>query len=249
VVLGLFWQRTRRTALLGVAYPVFFLVYHAAGRGVAISYYAASVTFGLIAAGFALDEAIRRAPRLGTRRGVAVAGCVLLLVQAVNIVVPLGVGWKPVLTAPMSRNADASLAQTYAGINAAEDELWAGLAFVDRPGWDDVFYVDSRWHDAYFPLPERSRSVRLGYTHYADQDVVYLDRIAPVIENMTDVTLMVKAGHPANAAIRYVYQDCLRFENAQVVVIEGPLCKGRVGALHEAYENVRAGREPGTDAG
>jgi hypothetical protein len=237
ILVGLSIPRARDVCFLVLGLLGFFLIYEASGRGSPLYYFLSSGLFTLAAAALVLDELWTRAGNR-TRRKAAVSGLAafLALVPLLVVALPMEHPIKAAQSKAFAQSLDFSLLETYRFVEDQGDDYWAGLEFLEGQPWQTVFLVDAPWHDHFFPLPQRMSEVRIGATQQVQTHPGYLARMANVMENMTDVTFMLKTGSDANEVVRSVYGDCIRFENPRLAIIEAGDCSGRAQRLEAEYE-------------
>jgi hypothetical protein len=251
VLLAAWSARRRAYAFLALAYPVFFLAFHASGRGVPLSYFMISGLFGLLVAVLVMEDLWQKTAGSTVGRRALVGGVAFLAAACLCLVVlPYSHPAKQPLTSPVSAAlrtspvlgvSDWSLPEWSRYLDTYRDAYWEGIEFVADSDWDTVFLVDGNWHDQYYPLPQRVPTVRLGFTDKLGVETDYVDRFSRVLENMTDVGLILKTDSKGNQAVRNAYSDCIVFENAEVAVIEGPRCAGRSQRLGEELGATHSG--------
>lgn len=219
---GLAWRRTRPWSALGLAFPAFYLAYSLGlGRGLSIWYYVASAALAAVAAFLALDEGVRRL-RPAAGRWVPAGAAALLLVP---LAVPgAAAAWMaaPAAGTPSTGYADLG------PLAGAPDPVRGAAAFV--AGAPNVFVVDVGWFYVLFPFSGSAGQLGYAYSEFHSNLTAWAD----AIEEVADWTVVEKHDIPLNRAIRAVYRDCVRHEDAQYAILAGKECADRGAQLEAA---------------
>lgn len=224
VLAGLAWRRSRPFSLLALAYPAFYVAYAVLGHGVEFWYLVLPAALSVLAAAVALEVAARHASASVRASGKAAAAG-LALILAILILVPSTLGAKD-LASP-GAPPPASLAQLSDQLQG--DDLADVVAAIRADQWAVVFLVDPGWFHVDHPFAERAGALGWAYTTVN----IPLGEWTYAVEG-SDVTVLMKVGRPLNEALREAYADCIQYEDATYVLIEGPRCLGRGDQLREA---------------
>jgi len=233
IVLGIKWPRTRRFALLALAYPAFYLFIAAVlGRQIETWYLVLPSFLSVVAVALVLDEWHSRArpsQAVGRRVVVGLVGALLLM----QVAVPITAAWKGPPAHPITGLPDPSYLDAVRFVNARDRTVPDAFEAVRQRDHGTVFLVDLGWFFTLYPFAEMASTVRTGYSEWYDGSEASADDWAHLVESFAASTLVHKETRPVNEALRSVYADCIVYENPDYVVIDGRGCTGRATDLHE----------------
>ena len=240
-LLALLSPRTRRFALVALAWPAFFLAYHY-GRDKAIEswYNVLPATFTLlaVAAGIStLWQARGRARWAAPAIALAVA-CLLSVQVLVPDSHPLNAG----LVTPLSHRGQWDYAQARANELARDDDLAAVLQ-VPGPGERGTWVVlDVDWSLIMHPVAANADEVVKIYSVHGPEpwrreDV---EGWGQALQTHVDATVVYARPDIAiNVATRAAYADC-GTAVGNYMVIPAQACQGHGGGIWEEYQRARA---------
>lgn len=236
-LLALLRRSTRRFALVALAWPAFFLLYHLLlDKAMEFWYYVLPASFACLAAAAGIDAVRRALPAAGVARaaavGVALLAFGLVWVQVdvphedpVNraVTTPLtGTGqWELSYLQSFERVRDAGLAEVLAIPGPDERTIWIAMDF-------EVSYL-------YHPLAQQADSVVAIHSvpHAFGPELMAQWRHA--IENETDVLVIAENDAMAdNLALRRAYAECSE-RSWPFTVVRASQCQGAGEDLWEHY--------------
>lgn len=225
-VIALFFSKTRRLALLCMAWPAFFLLYHY-GRDKAIEgwYIVAPVTMTILAAAAALDVLWYR--RHKARQIAAVTLGIL-------VVIPLGIqafvpDYDPLnakVATPLSGRGQWNLDQVRQYETTRDDDLQALMA-IPGPDERELWVTqDIDWSLVMYPVSGQSKETIKIYSMDEGLTQGIMEGWAYGIENMWNATLVLNADWSlGNTATRAAYTECSEVLG-RYTLIRASRCKG-----------------------
>ena len=238
-LLGLVNDATRRLALVAMAWPAFFLLYHYTQDKAIESWYnviPASMTVLAAAAGlWALWRHAARAP--WPQWGAAAVAVAMAALLSIQVAVPDHEPLNARLVTPWSERGQWDLRQVRANELSRDDDLAAMLAVpgtAERGRW---FALDVDWSLIMFPVAAQADEVVKVYslTHELREDEVRA--WAWAVENLTDATLLFHRDDiPINVATRQAYAEC-SVTKGQYTMLQASRCRGHGGDLWQHYRS------------
>lgn len=231
LALGLLRPRSRFLCAFALASGAFLLALQLAARDVPQWYEVPATFFALVGAAAAGDAWLRSGRPSLTRPLPAVVAVVLvyLLVMVPN-------SPERDLLRPLSRDGGNSLSGSWDFENRIRDgDLHAAIAHIPLDARPVVFGVDLAAAALFGPVTDQASHVYWDaslFRMYWEFDVHIGARR---IEANDTWTLIDRSDLPYGSAIVEVYQDCIAYENAGFVVIQGTPCVGRGQALEDAW--------------
>lgn len=240
---GLLWPRSRFPAALGLAYPVFYVVYtQLLGRGVNLWYLVLPNFLVLLGAAMTLNEAWNQAApqrRTVVRWIPAALALFLTAILAVSILAPNSEG-KADWVQPLSQTRLNNLRQSVDYEVSRDNDLQAAIQAMRLAPERDVFLADL--YEPYVVYPVAVQSGRVWNSNSWDTEHfgAEVSRWSDAIESRAHVTLVDKNrwGRPTAliVAVQEVYADCAVHDSARYLVIEGASCAGRGDELEASFE-------------
>ncbi len=244
VVLGLVFPRTRAWSAFTLAFIGLLLLLHVGfDRAVREWYRVAPAFWSVVTSLLVIDEGRRRLAgrfHVAWQAAPALAATLILGLVTVQIAAddsPSKREW----IVPVSHWEDWSLRESIRHEMGRDANLREALTWLPDGRLHAIFAPDMPYASRYYPLSERAEQVRFAESHHVALNFDLLRIWVTGIEE-SEVTLMLLRDTPPNHAIREVYRDCVRHENAEYVYIEGPSCPGR---FEELKANLLA-REKGS---
>ena len=250
-LLGLLRSRTRRFALVALAWPAFFLLYHLLlDKAMEFWYYVLPASFTCLAAAAGLD-AVRTGWDSPTKspsfvpRAVAVAAALLALgLVWVQVAVPHQDGLNQAVTTPLTGTGqwELSYVQSFEHIrDAGLGEVLAIPGPDERGTW---IAMDFEVSYLYHPLAQQADEVIAVSSVPFELPPEVVAGWRDAIENQTDVTLLAQRDDLAdNSAIQAAYAECLVWA-WPYVLIRASQCQGAGDDLWEHYLAARARLHP-----
>lgn len=238
LVVGLLSPRTRLISAFGLFFPVWYIFYYQSDLAVQIWWLLTPSFFATIGVAAVLDDWLSRTRKKDrpwrAAAPVAVAVALALLV-GVQLYAPSDSELKGRVTNPLTGHREWNLQQAIDYHEVRDQDLVNMLAQLTPKDRAAVFLVDLGWFYQFYPFSEHGETVRYGYSAYHDW---FMQEVRPwpiVVENMTQVTIIWKNDSTMGQALRNVYGECQRYENASYVIIDGPNCKGRSDRFLEEF--------------
>jgi hypothetical protein len=218
--------RTRRLAVVCLAWTAFFLIYHfVLGKALEIWYYLAPTTFALLAMAGGLQALWRRAPA-GTGRLVPLGvTLVVALLLGAQVTVADNVPAKAAVITPITHGGQWSLAQALAYEHIRDQGLYDAMAQAPADPHGTWATIDTDWSFWAYPMLPHTGQVLVYFTENAhmDRDPALL---AAAIES-SNATILYKRDNALSHALQSAYADCVKVRSDPYVLILGQACKGR----------------------
>ncbi|HUR63245.1 MAG TPA: hypothetical protein VM241_02070 [Candidatus Thermoplasmatota archaeon] len=235
-LLGLLDARTRRLAVVALAWSGFFVAYHfVLGKAVEAWYYVTPATLVLLATAAGLAALWRRAGPGRSRLLPAGATLLVAALMALQVAVPDNVAAKQAIVAPLSGQGQWDLEQALAYESGREQGLYDAMAGAPGNPHGTWVTVDTDWSFWAYPMAARTGNVVAYFTG----GVKPLDRDADALAaaiGSADATILHKLDTPANVAIRAAYQECTPVTSGDYVLILGRGCPPGAPRLHAAAD-------------
>lgn len=227
VALGLAHARSRRVAVVAVAWSGFFVVYRILfDRHVNIHYMPGPGALSVLAAALALSAAWQAWPR-PRRLAIPATALVLACLVGVQVLAPSTSALNQRLVAPLSGQGQWNLEETYEWTPFHDYELVEILALI--PEQDrDVFAVDVHYSFVLWQMQERFDIV---YAESAAMALIFRNDLHPWVDAMengtADIVILGRdSPNPLNQAIRDAYASCVEHEVGEFIAIRASACKG-----------------------
>jgi hypothetical protein len=169
-----------------------------------------------------VSAAARHAAPAVRRAGVA-AGAVAAVALLTVALIPSSFGARD-----WAGPADATPPLSELDTALAGDGLDKVLPHILDDQWDLVLLVDVAWPHVEEPFARRAETLGWSYTGLGQPPEVW----SYAVEN-SQVTVLAKTDRPVNESLRRTYADCVQYEDAAYVLLDGPRCPGRTEALRD----------------
>lgn len=237
IALGaLAWRPTRRLALACLAWPAFFLLYHAlTGKAVEAWYHVVPATLSLVLVAVTLGRLDR--DRAATQRPwVPAVACLVLAGLAVQVAVPAGASANAAVATPLSGHGQWDFDEAYAYERTRDRDLQQAIDLIPAEARATVLALDMDWSLVHHPVASVAQRVDKDYTQGVPMDEAALRWWAHTIESRVNASLVREGQTPLNHAIRVAYQGsgCAPSVGAYVVIVASK-CQGHADALVAAY--------------
>lgn len=240
-VLGLAVPSLRRFALVGLAWPGFFIAFHlVTGKAIEVWYNVIPATLVACVAAATLSALPRTDARV-VRWAPAALSAFLLVLLAVQVVVPhqepLQQGAVTPLTATGQWNLDEALRYEH----VRDDDLFAAMAAVPASRRTTWTALDMDYSIIMHPMASRAGFIHKDYTTGGDVPDDFLRWWADAVETRADATFLSvhQDGTDLNAALRDAYRPCAE-EHGAYAVIQPQACQGYGDRLVASYRRIHA---------
>lgn len=242
-VIGLLLPRVRRLALVALAWPAFFIVYHVAtGKAIEVWYNVVPATLILVAAAATLSHQ----PRAGgpvQRWTPAVASVLFAGLLMVQVAVPQGTAWNAAVATPLDRTGQWDLRQALEYEHVRDDDFAAALDSIPDDPSATWLALNLDYSLVMHPMAGRARHVFKDFTVEWDAPDESMHWWADAVENRSQATILAASDDSTNHALREAYARCAATFGQYTVILPDP-CRGSQDALVEAYHRWRDARFP-----
>ena len=224
-VIGLLSPDARRLGLVALAWPAFFLGYHAiTGKAIEVWYNVVPASLVLCAAAATLSHAPREG---GAVRRWAPAATSLLVacLLAVQVVGSSGGTANRALVTPLTHTGQWSLEEALAYEEVRDDDLFTVIAAVP-PGKDGVWTaLNMDYSLVMHPLATRAGFVNKDFTPEWDMPDDAIRWWADAVERRADATFIADAGDSMSKALPEAYAPCATTAGIYTVIVPDA-CQG-----------------------
>jgi hypothetical protein len=242
---GLLVPEARRLCLVALAWPAFFLGYHAiTGKAIEVWYNVVPASLVLCAAAATLSHTPRTGGLL-RRWAPAAAGLAVACLLAVQIFGSSGSVANRALVTPLSHTGQWSLEEALAYEHVREDDLFAVIDAVP-PGHDEVWTaLNMDYSLVMHPLATRAGFVHKDFTPEWDMPDDAIRWWADAVERRADATFLADGGDSMSKALPVAYAPCATTAGIYTVIVPDA-CQGYGDRLVEEWHRQRALAGQGT---
>jgi hypothetical protein len=239
-LLGLLSPRVRRLALVALAWPAFFFVYHAVlGKAIEVWYNVVPATLVLVASAASLSALPRDGPpaRRWAPAAVSLALVGLLMVQ---VAVPQHDALNRAAATPLDHKGQWDLRETLASERGRDADLAAALAFVpagERGNWTAL---DMDYSLVMYPLAQSARHVNKDFTPDWNMTDDAFRWWQDALENRSDATFLVAPPTLLGRAMQEAYAPCAPTFGLYTVIVASK-CRGEGSDLRDAWHRLHDG--------